>query len=85
MSEASSSEASSGSMPLKHHLLLFLEGTLAASSPSPWILCAVLGALRGGSVGALHFNKEEGLCGSTVRLLERLHCTSWLAHRQRPG
>lgn len=85
MGKASSSEASSGSMLWEHHLLLFVEGTLAASSPSPWILCAMLGALRGGSVGALHFNKEEGLCWSAVRLLERLHCTSWLAHRQRLG
>lgn len=40
MSKASSSEASSGNMPWEQHLLLFAEGTLAASSPSLWVLYA---------------------------------------------
>lgn len=46
---------------------------------------SVLGAMHRESVGALHFRKEEGLCRSPLRLLERLRCTSWLAHRQRLG
>lgn len=40
MSEATGSEASSGDVPWEQHLLLFVEGILAVSSPSLWILCA---------------------------------------------
>lgn len=75
MSEASSSEASTGNMFWEQHLLLFAEDTGSEQPFSLGLVCQVH-AVHKKSLGALHFDNEEGL--------EMLCCTSWLAHGAEP-
>lgn len=69
MSKASSAGASSGNMPWEKHLLLSPEGTLAASSPSLWMLGAKsVGCCARREYGCPSFLIRKGGCAGEVVL-----------------